>query len=63
MFPTEREKERDSNHVAEAATFKLSVLNELYGHFFVESEPAEAQFMRKKCSFNLIICPDEGKFA
>ena len=63
MFPTERKEQRDNNHVAEAATFKLSVLNELYGHFFVESEAAEAQFMRKRCSQNLIICPDEGKFS
>ena len=63
MFPTERKEQRDNNHVAEAATFKLSALNELYGHFFVESEAAEAQFMRKRCSQNLIICPDEGKFS
>ena len=59
MFPTEREKERDSNHVEEASTFKANVFTDSTAKFFIESEIAEAVLIRKK-SKKFVICPQEG---
>ena len=58
MFPTEREQERDKNHVEEAATFKAKIFSQSDAKFFIESEVAEAIRIRKK-SGKLVICPDE----
>ena len=61
MFPTEREEERDANHILEAAKFKAEVIRKLNSAYFVESEIAEAHLIRKNIS-RVVICPDEGRF-
>ena len=58
MFPTEREAERNSNHVEEVSTFKAKIFKESDARFFVESEIAEAVRIRQKTG-KLVICPDE----
>ena len=58
MFPTEREQERDKNHVEEASTFKAKIFSQSDAKFFIESEVAEAVRIRKK-SGKLVICPEE----
>jgi adenine/guanine phosphoribosyltransferase-like PRPP-binding protein/uncharacterized HAD superfamily protein len=59
MFPTEKEKERNSNHIFEAAEFKSKIFMESNAAYFVESEPAEAKLIKKRCH-KPVICPDEG---
>jgi len=63
MFPTEREKERDADHINEAASFKAKVVSRFPPCYYIESEPSEARVMREKAFETTIICPDEGKFA
>ena len=58
MFPTEREAERNFNHVEEVSTFKAKIFKESDARFFVESEIAEAVRIRQKTG-KLVICPDE----
>tara|TARA_R100000008_G_C3583119_1_gene170023 strand:+ start:1257 stop:2318 length:1062 start_codon:yes stop_codon:yes gene_type:complete len=62
MFPTEREKERDANHVVEAATFKAQVISRYPPCYYIESEIPEARIIREK-ALTTVICPQEGKFA
>ena len=59
MFPTEREEERDKNHIQEAAKFKASHFQNAYdAWFFIESEPPEAQIIRQITN-KYVICPRE----
>ena len=58
MFPTEREQERNKNHVEEVSSFKAKIFSESDAHFFIESEIAEAIRIRQK-SGKLVICPEE----
>ncbi len=58
MFPTEKEAERNRNHIEEVATFKAKIFSESDAKFFIESEIPEAIKIRQK-SAKLVICPDE----
>jgi adenine/guanine phosphoribosyltransferase-like PRPP-binding protein len=61
MYPTEKEKIRNSNHIVEAAKFKSKAFADSDAAYFIESEPAEAALMRSQVR-RLVICPDEGRF-
>ena len=58
MFPTEREEERDRNHIQEAASFKAECFKGSDAHFFIESELPEAIIIRQETG-KFVICPDE----
>jgi hypothetical protein len=65
MFPTEKEEERNRNHYEVVGKFKADIFNRYYRHeYFVESEIAEAEFIRKNMKPSpidkTIICPNEG---
>lgn len=62
MFPTERESERDANHIKEAGRFKADVFKNSDAKIFVESEGREASIIRR-LSRKIVICPEEESFA
>ena len=60
MFPTEREKERDSNHIEESSNFKADIYSKSSAFIFVESDRREAKHIHDKTG-KVVICPDEEK--
>ncbi len=57
MFPTQREKERDNNHIVEVAKYKAKFYSISKARFFVESNPQEASLIYKGSTKN-VICPE-----
>jgi uncharacterized HAD superfamily protein len=62
MYPTEKEKLRDSNHVVEAAKFKSKIYGSSNAKIYIESEKAEAEQIRNLTK-KTVICPQEERFA
>lgn len=60
MFPTEREEERDRNHIDESSSFKADVYSKSQAFIFVESNKLEALKIHEK-SGKVVICPDDEK--
>ena len=60
MFPTEREKERDSNHIEESSNFKADIYSKSSAFIFVESHKLEAKKIHEK-SGKVVICPDDER--
>jgi len=59
MFPTEKEKQRDANHVQEVGIYKADVYKRSDGHFFMESEKSEGAII-KELSNKRVILPNDG---
>ena len=59
MFPTERRKQRDANHVEEVGKYKADVHKRSNAIFFMESEKAEGKVIRKH-SHKRVILPNDG---
>ena len=57
MFPTQREKERDNNHIVEVGKYKAKFYCTSNARFFVESNPQEASVIYKGSTKN-VICPE-----
>jgi orotate phosphoribosyltransferase len=59
MFPTEKEKQRDANHVQEVGQYKADVYKKSNAEFFMESEKSEGVVIRD-VSKRLVILPNQG---
>ena len=59
MFPTEKRKERDANHVEEVGKYKADAYKRSDAIFFMESEKAEGKVIRKYCHKRVIL-PNDG---
>lgn len=59
MFPTEKEKQRNTNHVQEVGKYKADVYRRSDGHFFMESEKSEGVII-KKISNKRVVLPNDG---
>ena len=57
MFPTERQEERDKDHINEVSKFKAKHYAESNNFVFVESELHEARSIAK-LSNKFVVCPD-----
>ena len=58
MFPTEREKERNSNHYIVVGRYKADHFNSHNENFFVESEHSEASII-KSLTDKVVICMED----
>lgn len=57
MFPTERQEERDKNHVIVAGTYKAEIFNSsIKDKFFIESETSEANIIQSLTN-KTVMCP------
>ena len=61
MYPTEDAHIRDANHIAQASRYKAEFYEKSDAIFFVESSPAEANFIRRATN-KIVICPNLGIF-
>lgn len=61
MFPTERQEERDKDHLKVIGKFKGETFRDSDGKIFIESEIREASLI-KRISKKIVICPDEEIF-
>jgi len=59
MFPTEKEKQRDANHVQEVGRYKADVCKRSDNRFFMESEKSEGVII-KEFSNKRVILPNDG---
>jgi len=59
MFPTEKEKQRDANHVQEVGQYKADVYKKSNAEFFMESEKSEGVVIRD-VSKRVVILPNQG---
>ena len=59
MFPAEKEKQRDANHVREVGKYKADVYRRLDGRFFMESEKSEGVVI-KEISNKRVVLPNDG---
>jgi len=59
MFPTEKEKQRDANHVQEVGIYKADVYKKSNAQFFMESEKSEGAII-KELSNKRVILPNDG---
>lgn len=59
MFPTEKEKERNANHVEEVGKYKADTYKKSDAVFFMESEKTEGKVIRKYCHKRVIL-PNDG---
>ena len=59
MFPAEKEKQRDANHVQEVGKYKADVYRRSAAHFFMESEKSEGAII-KELSNKRVILPNDG---
>ena len=59
MFPTEREKERNTDHHNVVGDYKAKIFNSNRDKYFVESEMSEARVIKSKTT-KTVICPNEG---
>ena len=60
MFPTERQQERDANHIEESSSFKSDIYKKSDAFIFVESHKLEAKKIHEK-SGKVVICPDDER--
>ncbi|MDC0911001.1 hypothetical protein OAQ45_00315 [Candidatus Marinimicrobia bacterium] len=59
MFPTEKEKQRDANHVQEVGQYKADVYKKSNAEFFMESEKSEGVII-KELSNKQVVLPNDG---
>lgn len=59
MFPTEKRKQRDANHVKEVGKYKADAYKKSSAVFFMESEKAEGKAIKKYCHKRVIL-PNDG---
>ena len=57
MFPTERQKERDSDHFFVVGNYKGEIFAKSDDNFFIESELSEANIIRKHTN-KVVLCPN-----
>lgn len=60
MFPSERERDRNANHIIEASNFKSSIYKKGNVSIFIESNEHEAELIHKNTN-KLVLCPDKEK--